>query len=75
MWPSISSAYAATPNRIRRLDHDTDTTSTEQALGKPMTMSGATVYYFDDRGRIIGHWQIVDRLGIYQQLHNARAPD
>jgi steroid delta-isomerase-like uncharacterized protein len=45
------------------------------ATGKPMTMSGATVYYFDDRGRITGHWQIVDRLGIYRQLHSASAPD
>lgn len=42
------------------------------ATGKPITTSGATVYYFDDRGRITGHWQIADKLGIYQQLQRAR---
>ena len=31
-------------------------------------MSGATVYYFDDSERISGHWQIADRLGVFQQL-------
>ena len=40
--------------------------------GKPITMSGATLYYFDDRGRITGHWQVADRLSIYQQLQHAR---
>lgn len=38
------------------------------ASGKPITMSGATVYYFAEDGRITGHWQITDRLGVYQQL-------
>jgi steroid delta-isomerase-like uncharacterized protein len=38
------------------------------ASGKPLRMSGATVYRFDDANRINGHWQITDRLGIYQQL-------
>jgi steroid delta-isomerase-like uncharacterized protein len=42
------------------------------ATGKPITMSGATLYYFDDRGRITGHWQVADRLSIYQQLQHAR---
>lgn len=37
------------------------------ASGKPISMSGITVYYFD-AGRIAGHWQISDRLGVYQQL-------
>ncbi len=37
------------------------------ATGKQIQMSGATVYYFDG-DRISGHWQIVDRLGLYQQL-------
>lgn len=40
------------------------------ASGKPVTMSGATVYYFAG-DRLIGHWQIVDRLGVYQQLREA----
>jgi hypothetical protein len=30
-------------------------------------MSGATVYYFEGE-RLSGHWQIVDRLGVFQQL-------
>ncbi len=37
------------------------------ASGKHITMSGATIYYFDG-DRITGHWQITDRLGVYQQL-------
>ncbi len=43
------------------------------ASGKPITMSGATVYYFDSADKITGHWQIADRLGIYQQLQQARS--
>lgn len=35
--------------------------------GKTLHMSGTTVYYFRDN-RISGHWQIADRLGIYQQM-------
>ena len=35
--------------------------------GHTLTMSGATVYSFQDL-RISGHWQIADRLSIYQQL-------
>lgn len=37
------------------------------ATGKRLAMSGATVYYFKD-DKICGHWQIADRMGIYQQL-------
>jgi steroid delta-isomerase-like uncharacterized protein len=40
------------------------------ASGKKIKMSGATVYYFDGE-RITGHWQITDRLGVYQQLRQA----
>ncbi len=43
------------------------------ATGKPIRMSGATVYYFD-RDRITGHWQITDRLGVYQQLRETSGP-
>ncbi len=32
-------------------------------------MSGATVYYFDG-DRIVGHWQIADRLSVLQQLQS-----
>lgn len=42
------------------------------ATGQHITMSGATVYSFDSRARITGHWQISDRLGVYQQLQKAR---
>lgn len=42
------------------------------ATGEPIAMSGLTVYDFDDSGRIAGHWQVSDRLGIVQQLQ-ARA--
>ena len=40
------------------------------ATGKQIRMSGATVYYFEG-DRITGHWQIVDRLGVFQQLRQA----
>jgi steroid delta-isomerase-like uncharacterized protein len=39
------------------------------ASGKQIKMSGATVYYFTN-DRIDGHWQIVDRLGVLQQLRS-----
>jgi steroid delta-isomerase-like uncharacterized protein len=42
------------------------------ATGKPIRMSGATVYYFEG-DRLTGHWQITDRLGVYQQLRQAAA--
>lgn len=37
------------------------------ASGKSVAISGLTIYFFDN-GRITGHWQITDRLGVYQQL-------
>ena len=40
------------------------------ATGRPIKMSGATVYYFE-ADRITGHWQITDRLGVFQQLRQA----
>jgi len=43
------------------------------ATGRPLKMSGATVYRFDRTDRIAGHWQIADRLGIFQQLQQGRA--
>lgn len=39
--------------------------------GKTLTLSGATVYDFDG-DRIAGHWQVADRLSIFQQLQNNR---
>ena len=39
------------------------------ATGKEITMSGLTIYYFES-GRLSGHWQIADRLGIYQQINS-----
>jgi steroid delta-isomerase-like uncharacterized protein len=37
------------------------------ASGKTITMSGITVYYFEG-DRVTWHWQVVDRLGVFQQL-------
>ncbi|WP_375201286.1 ester cyclase [Hyphococcus sp.] len=37
------------------------------ATGKTIAMSGATIYFFED-GKIAGHWQVADRLGVMQQL-------
>ena len=40
------------------------------ATGQRIKMSGASVYYFKG-SRLTGHWQITDRLGVYQQLRQA----
>lgn len=37
------------------------------ATGNNITMSGATVYY-SDGAHLTGHWQIIDRFGVYMQL-------
>ncbi|OYU35848.1 ester cyclase [Novosphingobium sp. PASSN1] len=42
------------------------------ATGKVIRMSGATAYGFDDQDRLTGHWQIADRLGVFQQLQANR---
>jgi steroid delta-isomerase-like uncharacterized protein len=42
------------------------------ATGKRITMSGATLYSFDASDKLTGHWQITDRLGVYQQLQQNR---
>lgn len=36
--------------------------------GARLAMSGLTIYDFDEHSRIRGHWQVVDRLGVYRQL-------
>ncbi len=38
------------------------------ATGRKIKMTGATVYGFNGENRLTGHWQIADRLGVYQQL-------
>ncbi|MBI1200028.1 MAG: DUF4440 domain-containing protein [Phenylobacterium sp.] len=42
------------------------------ASGREIRMSGATVYGFDADDRLTGHWQVTDRLGVFQQLSAAR---
>lgn len=37
------------------------------ATGKQIKVSGLTIYYFFE-GKIIGHWQVFDRLGLMGQL-------
>lgn len=37
------------------------------ASGRQVRMSGITLYDVAS-GRLAGHWQIVDRLGVYRQL-------
>jgi steroid delta-isomerase-like uncharacterized protein len=37
------------------------------ASGKSISSSGITIYYVAN-GLITGHWQITDRLGVFQQL-------
>ncbi len=38
------------------------------ATGRTINMSGFTLYYFDEQ-RICGHWQVSDRLSVFQQLN------
>lgn len=38
------------------------------ATGARLTMSGLTIYDFDEANRILGHWQVADRLTVFQQL-------
>ena len=45
------------------------------ATGRPLSMSGLTIYDFDGAGLISGHWQVSDRLGIFQQLQGAVRAD
>lgn len=42
------------------------------ATGQTIRMSGATAYSFDAKDRLTGHWQIADRLGVFQQLQANR---
>jgi steroid delta-isomerase-like uncharacterized protein len=42
------------------------------ATGRPVTMSGLTAYRFDAEDRLVSHWQVVDRLGVFQQLQRDR---
>ena len=37
------------------------------ATSKPISMSGVTVYHFTN-DRLSGHWQIADRMAVYQQV-------
>lgn len=37
------------------------------ATGRAITMSGLTMYSFKDN-RLSGHWQVADRLSVFQQL-------
>lgn len=41
------------------------------ATGQRVTMSGMTAYSFTN-DRLSGHWQVVDRLGVFQQLQAQR---
>ena len=41
------------------------------ATGKVVSTSGLTLYDFEG-GRLRGHWQVVDRLGVFQQLMRNR---
>lgn len=38
------------------------------ATGRRIAMTGITIYSFDGN-RLSGHWQLADRLGVYQQLN------
>ena len=39
------------------------------ATGKSLNFNGQTIYEFSEN-KIIGHWQVMDRLGFYQQIQN-----
>lgn len=39
------------------------------ATNKPINVSGLTIYYFKE-GKITGHWQVFDKLGLINQLRS-----
>jgi steroid delta-isomerase-like uncharacterized protein len=41
------------------------------ATGRRIEMSGITVYFFAE-GRLTGHWQVTDRLGVFMQLRQSQ---
>lgn len=41
------------------------------ATGKKITMTGLTIYGFNE-DRLSGHWQVADRLSVFQQLTQNR---
>lgn len=43
------------------------------ATGRTIVMSGLTVYRFDGDDRLVGHWQVADRLGVWRQIQAALA--
>jgi steroid delta-isomerase-like uncharacterized protein len=45
------------------------------ATGKTICMSGMTIYGFDAEARMSGHWQVVDRMSLYQQFSQNAAAD
>jgi steroid delta-isomerase-like uncharacterized protein len=42
------------------------------ATGKVIRFSGLTIYGFDAKIRLTGHWQVTDRLAVFQQLSAPR---
>jgi hypothetical protein len=36
-------------------------------------MSGSTLYLFNAAEKLTGHWQITDRLGVFQKLQSQKA--
>ena len=42
------------------------------ATGLRLRISGATLYFLNRADRICGHWQITDRLSVFQQLQAAK---
>ncbi len=38
------------------------------ATGKTINLPGMTLYYFDNNGKVIGHWQVIDRMLFLTQL-------
>lgn len=44
-----------------------------EASNRTITMSGASVYSFDRKDRLTGHWQVSDRLSVFQQLQQNAA--
>ena len=44
-----------------------------EATGEIIRMSGVTAYLFDEANRLNGHWQVTDRLSIYQELMRNKA--
>ncbi len=73
LWPEAERAGTWLTEALSRIRSALGPVHSKRILRLPhgylqIHMSGATVYGFDSEDCLTGHWQITDRLGVFQQL-------